>query len=54
VFGLAGLTGSLIDKISQQYSLSTFFLIFTFLPIIAGLVLVALTPFIKKKMHGIH
>lgn len=51
---LAGLTGSLIDKISEQYSLSTFFLIFTFLPIIAGLVLVALTPFIKKKMHGIH
>ncbi len=51
---LAGLTGSLIDKISTQYSLSTFFLIYLVLPIIAGLIVIALTPLIKKKMHGIH
>lgn len=50
---LAGLSGSLIDKISEMYSLSAFFLIYTILPIVAGLVLVALNPMLKKKMHGI-
>lgn len=52
--GLGGLTASYIDKISETYSMSTFFLIFFFIPVIAGLVLMALTPMIKKKMHGIH
>lgn len=51
---LAGWTGSLIDQITEMYSMSAFFLIYTALPIGAGLVLVVLTPFIKKKMHGIH
>lgn len=51
---LAGWTGSLIDKIAEMYSLSTFFLIYTFLPIGAGLILILLSGFIKKKMHGIH
>jgi POT family proton-dependent oligopeptide transporter len=51
---LAGWTGSLIDKIAEMYSLSTFFLIYTFLPIGAGLILILLSGFIKRKMHGIH
>ncbi len=51
---LAGWTGSLIDKITEMYSMSTFFLIYTGLPIGAGLVLILLTPMIKKKMHGIY
>jgi len=51
---LAGWSGSLIDQITEMYSMSTFFLIYTGLPIGAGLVLMMLTPMIKKKMHGIH
>ena len=50
---LAGKMGGLIDKISVEYSLSTFFLIFTIIPIVLGLLIAALHPFIKKRMHGI-
>ena len=49
-----GITASYIDKISEEYSMAIFFLIFTIIPICAGLVLVLITPIIKKKMHGIH
>lgn len=49
-----GITASFIDKISEEYSLTIFFLIFFFIPIAAGLVLIALSKMIKKKMHGIH
>ena len=51
---LAGATGSYIDKISEAYSLSTFFLIFTLIPIAAGLVMMLLNKWMAKKMHGIH
>jgi POT family proton-dependent oligopeptide transporter len=50
---LAGKTGSLIDKISEEYSLAGFFLIFTALPVLAGLTMIALNKFLKNKMHGI-
>jgi POT family proton-dependent oligopeptide transporter len=50
---LAGLSGSFIDKISETYSMSTFFLIFTLIPIGAGLLLMLLNPMLKRKMHGI-
>lgn len=50
---LGGITASFIDKISEAYSLSIFFLIFTAIPILAGLILISITPMIKKKMHGI-
>lgn len=50
---LAGLSGSYIDQITETYSLSTFFLIFTVVPILAGLVLVVLNPMLKRMMHGI-
>jgi POT family proton-dependent oligopeptide transporter len=51
---LAGETGSLIDKISTEYSISTFFLIFTILPMAVGLIAFALTPLLRKWMHGVH
>ncbi len=51
---LAGLTGSLIDGITQKYSISFFFMIFTLIPIIAGLVMFGLNKTLVKKMHGIH
>ena len=51
---IAGSTGSYIDAISNQYSMSVFFLIFTVIPIGAGLVLMLLNPLMKKWMHGVH
>lgn len=51
---LAGLTGSFIDSITEKYNLATFFLIFTFLPIAAGLIMWGLNKTLVKKMHGIH
>ena len=51
---LAGVTGSFIDEISTTHSMSYFFLIFTLIPIGAGVVLMLLTPVMRKWMHGIH
>jgi POT family proton-dependent oligopeptide transporter len=51
---LAGFSGSYIDEISNHYSMSVFFLIFTAIPIGAGVVLMLLTPWMKKWMHGVH
>ncbi|MCL7765310.1 peptide MFS transporter [Polaribacter sp. Z014] len=50
---LAGSMGGMIDEITTKYSMSTFFLIFTFVPIIAGLLVMSLTPLFKKLMHGV-
>lgn len=49
----AGTMGGMIDKISEQYSLSTFFLIFTLVPIAFGFISMALNPLLKKLMHGV-
>ena len=46
--------GGMIDKISQEYSMSIFFLIIASLPIVVALILLMLTPMLKKKMHGIN
>lgn len=51
---LAGMSGSLIDRISEAYSISGFFLIFAVLPGVAGLVLIVISPLLKRMMHGIH
>ena len=51
---LAGMSGSLIDQISETYSLSIFFLVFAVLPGIAGLILIVISPLLKRMMHGIH
>ena len=50
---LAGWTGGMIDKISERYGLDTFFMIYTVLPILAGFLLIAGSPFVRRKMHGI-
>jgi proton-dependent oligopeptide transporter, POT family len=50
----AGTMGSMIDEITSQYSMTTFFLIFTFIPIGIGLFIMLLTPIMKKLMHGVH
>lgn len=50
---LGGITGSYIDKISEAYGLSNFFLIFFVIPILAGILMILLNPILIKKMHGI-
>ncbi|MDO5655096.1 MAG: peptide MFS transporter [Flavobacteriaceae bacterium] len=45
--------GGLIDKISTEYSMSHFFGIFAVLPVAAGIILLLLSPLLKKMMHGI-
>ncbi|GGG40772.1 peptide MFS transporter [Bizionia arctica] len=49
----ANTMGGMIDKISEQYSLGTFFLIFTLIPIGVGLISFFLNPLLKKLMHGV-
>ncbi len=49
----AGSMGGLIDKISAEYSLSDFFLIFTLIPMSIGLLAMLLNPVLKKLMHGV-
>lgn len=49
----AGTMGGMIDKITEAYSLSTFFLIFTLVPITVGLISIVLNPLLKKLMHGV-
>ena len=50
---LAAVVGGQIENITQQYSLSIFFLIFTIVPVAAGLLVLALNPLLKKLMHGV-
>ena len=50
---LGGITGSYIDQISEEYGLSTFFLIFTVIPIAAAVILVVINPMMKRMMHGV-
>ncbi len=50
---LAGLLGGQIDKITAQFDLSTFFMIFTIIPIGIGFIAILLNPLIKKWMHGV-
>ena len=50
---LAGSMGGMIETITAQYSLSTFFMIFTIVPVGAGLIMILLSPLMKKLMHGV-
>ena len=50
---LAAAVGGEIENITKTYSLSTFFLIFTVVPIVAGLLVMLLHPILKKLMHGV-
>ena len=49
----AGTMGGMIDKISEEYSLGTFFLIFTLIPIGVGVISILLNPILKRLMHGV-
>ncbi|MBV7441666.1 peptide MFS transporter [Weeksellaceae bacterium TAE3-ERU29] len=50
---LAAVLGGQIENITNQYSLSTFFLIFTIVPSVAGLIIISLNKPIKKLMKGV-
>jgi len=50
---LAHFIGGKIDNITSQYDLSTFFLIFTIVPIALGLISLVLHPVLKRLMHGV-
>ncbi|MUU78839.1 peptide MFS transporter [Winogradskyella endarachnes] len=50
---MAAVVGGQIENITKEYSLSTFFLIFTIVPIAAGLLIFVLNPVLKKLMHGV-
>ncbi|WMI68493.1 peptide MFS transporter [Mangrovimonas sp. YM274] len=50
---LAAVLGGQIENITEAYSLSTFFLIFTIVPMVAGVLVFALNPLLKKLMHGV-
>jgi len=50
---LGGFTGSYMDPIMEEHGLTTFFLIFTIIPIGAAVIMFLLNPMLKRKMHGI-
>lgn len=50
---LAGSTGGMIDQITEEYSLSTFFLLFFIIPAGAGVLVMLMNPLIKRLMHGV-
>jgi POT family proton-dependent oligopeptide transporter len=43
----------MIDSISEKYGLATFFFVFTAVPALAGLVLIAGAKELRRRMHGI-
>lgn len=49
----ANTMGGMIDKISEQYSLGTFFLIFAIIPIVVGFISMVMNPILKRLMHGV-
>ncbi|HET7361336.1 MAG TPA: peptide MFS transporter, partial [Salinimicrobium sp.] len=50
---LAGTTGGMIERITENYSISTFFLMFFIVPAGAGILIMLLHPLLKKLMHGV-
>lgn len=50
---LAAVLGGQIENITEQYSMSTFFLIFTIVPVVAGILVILAGPLLKKLMHGV-
>ncbi|MGK0387060.1 MAG: POT family proton-dependent oligopeptide transporter [Patiriisocius sp.] len=49
----AGITGSYMDPILEEKGLTYFFMIFTLIPIGAGVIMLLLNKYLIKKMHGI-
>ncbi len=50
---LAGILGGNIDKITENYDMTTFFLIFTLVPVLLGVFGILMSPIVKKLMHGV-
>lgn len=50
---LAALLGGQIENITEQYSMSTFFLIFTIVPAVAGVLVILSGRLLKRLMHGV-
>ena len=50
---LAANLGGEIENITEEYSLSTFFLIFTIVPAAFGLLIISLGRVVNKLMHGV-
>ncbi|QED38193.1 peptide MFS transporter [Antarcticibacterium arcticum] len=51
---LAGTTGGMIDSITEEHSLSFFFMLFFFIPAGAGVLIILMRPLLRRLMHGIH
>jgi len=49
----AGITGSYIDPIVEEYGMTTFFMIFTLVPVGAGIIMLLLNKTLLRMMHGI-
>jgi len=50
---LAAVLGGQIENITEKYSMSTFFLIFTIVPLVAGVLVIFAGPLLKRLMHGV-
>jgi len=49
----SGKMGAMIDVVTAKYDIATFFLIFTIVPIIIGIIALLLNSVLKKLMHGV-
>jgi len=49
----AGITGSYIDPIVENYGMTTFFSIFSAIPILVGFIMIGLNKTLLRLMHGI-
>lgn len=49
----AGTMSAFMEDIAKTTSMADFFKIFVYAPIIAGVVLIAISPVLKKMMHGV-
>lgn len=50
---VAASLGGMVEEIQAEYSLSTFFLIFTAISVSGGILITVLNPLMKKLMHGV-
>lgn len=50
---LAASLGGKIDEIVSEYNMTTFFMIFTIIPVASGVLVFLLNPLLKKLMHGV-
>ena len=50
---MAGITGSYIDPIVEEYGMTIFFMIFTIIPVVAGVIIWGLNNTLLKMMHGV-